>query len=275
MDKIALKRLVEDALREDIAWGDITTEVCIDASQACKASLTSKSHSVVCGLEVFAMCFRLLDPGCTIEFACLEGSNVKPGDIVATILGKTSAILTAERTALNFFCHMSGIATATARAVSALEGTDCIVADTRKTLPLLRMIEKYAVMVGGGANHRFDLSSLVLIKDNHIKACGSITDAIRLASAATSHTMKIECEVTTPKEAMEAADAGADIIMLDNMSPDDISQLLAVMPEGIYYEASGGITIENCREYALAGVDVISMGSIIHSAPYANFSLEF
>lgn len=275
MDKVRLNKLVEAALQEDIAWGDITAELCISAQSMTKAALVAKTNAVVCGIQPFASCFTMLDPKIEIEIVKPEGSVVVPGDVVAYVQGKTGAILSAERTALNFFCHMSGIATATARVMEKLEDTKCIVTDTRKTLPLLRMIEKHAVKVGGGMNHRFDLSSLVLIKDNHIKAAGSITEAIRLASARISHTMKIECEVTGIDEALEASKAGADIIMLDNMSPSMIATVVDQLPDDIYIEASGGITIDNCREYALAGVDVISMGSITHSAAYANFSLEF
>lgn len=275
MDKVRLNKLVEAALQEDIAWGDITAELCISAQSMTKAALVAKTNAVVCGIQPFASCFTMLDPKIEIEIVKPEGSVVVPGDVVAYVQGKTRAILSAERTALNFFCHMSGIATATARVMEKLEDTKCIVTDTRKTLPLLRMIEKHAVKVGGGMNHRFDLSSLVLIKDNHIKAAGSITEAIRLASARISHTMKIECEVTSIDEALEASKAGADIIMLDNISPSMIATVVDQLPDDIYIEASGGITVDNCREYALAGVDVISMGSITHSAPYANFSLEF
>lgn len=275
MDKIKLKQLVEAALQEDIAWGDITAELCISAQSVTKAALVAKTNAVVCGIQPFTSCFTMLDPKIEIEIVKPEGSVVVPGDVVAYVQGKTRAILSAERTALNFFCHMSGIATATARVMEKLEDTKCIVTDTRKTLPLLRMIEKHAVKVGGGMNHRFDLSSLVLIKDNHIKAAGSVTEAIRLASARISHTMKIECEVTSIDEALEASKAGADIIMLDNMPPSMITTIVDQLPDDIYIEASGGITIDNCREYALAGVDVISMGSITHSAAYANFSLEF
>ncbi len=275
MDKVRLKKLVESALQEDIAWGDITSELCISAQSVTRAALVAKTDAVVCGIQPFAMCFKRLDAKTEIDVRKLEGSVVVPGDVVAYVQGRTRAILSAERTALNFFCHMSGIATATAKVMEKLEGTDCVVTDTRKTLPLLRMIEKHAVKVGGGMNHRFDLSSLVLIKDNHIKAAGSITEAINLASAGISHTMKIECEVTNASEAMEAAQAGADIIMLDNMSPSMIAGIVGQLPDDVYTEASGGITINNCREYAEAGVDVISMGSITHSAPYANFSLEF
>ena len=275
MDKIAIERLVADALREDLVWGDVTTNSLIPPNSTTVASLYAKSDSIVCGLPLFHATFRQLDPNINFKILSDEGSSVSPGMMVATIEGKTRAILSAERTALNFFNHMSGIATLAGKAVKKLEGTNCVVADTRKTLPLLRMIEKYAVKVGGGQNHRFDLSSMVLIKDNHIKAIGSVGAAVRLAAEKVSYTLKIECEVTNLEQAREAADAGADIILFDNMSPSDIRDAITCLPQDLYFEASGKITLENCQEYALAGVNIISMGSLTHSAPYSDFSLEF
>jgi nicotinate-nucleotide pyrophosphorylase (carboxylating) len=275
MDKIALEKMVEAALREDISWGDVTTESLIPTDSVTTAKLVSKSNSVVCGLLPFSMTFSKLDPNCTFIQHVEEGTLVEPGTEVVTVTGKTRAILTAERTALNFFNHMSGIATMTRRVASILEGTDCRVVDTRKTLPLLRMIEKYAVKVGGAQNHRHDLSQLVLIKDNHIQAVGSVGEAVRRAANSVSFSVKIECEVTNLGQALEAVEAGADILLFDNMQPFEISEAISQLPEDIYFEASGNISPNNCLEYAKVGVDFISMGRLTHSAPYADFSLEF
>ena len=274
MDKIALAWLVEKALREDIAWGDITANALIPEDSTTVANLTAKSESVVCGLEAFMMAFEILDHNTRIEVKIKEGTKTQHGDVVATVEGKTRSILTSERTALNFFNHMSGIATQTRRVADKIEGTGCTVVDTRKTLPMLRMIEKYAVKIGGGQNHRHDLSSLYLIKDNHIKAIGSVEKAVKRAKSASIYT-KIECEVTNLVEAIEAAEAGADIILFDNMKPEDIKAAIKALPERLLFEASGNIKLENCLEYAQSGVNAISMGSLTHSAPYADFSLEF
>lgn len=274
MDKIALASLVDKALREDIAWGDVTSNALIPEDSVSVAHLTAKSESVVCGLEAFEMAFKNLDPCVSVEIKINEGSKTKYGDVVATVEGKTRSILTSERTALNFFNHMSGIATLTNRVAQTIEGTGCTVVDTRKTLPLLRMIEKYAVNIGGGQNHRHDLSSLYLIKDNHIKAVGSAGKAVKRAKIASIYT-KIECEVTDLAQALEASEAGADIILFDNMNPEEIKAAIKALPERLLFEASGNIKLENCRKYAESGVNAISMGSLTHSAPYADFSLEF
>lgn len=274
MDKIALASLVEKALREDIVWGDVTSNVLIPEDSMSVAYLTAKSESIVCGLGAFEKAFKILDPSTRMEIKIEEGSETKYGDVVAIIDGSTRSMLTAERTALNFFNHMSGIATLTRKIADKIEGTGCTVVDTRKTLPLLRIIEKYAVKIGGGQNHRHDLSSLYLIKDNHIKAIGSVGKAVKRAKIASIYT-KIECEVTNLDQALEASEAGADIILFDNMRPEEIKAAIKTLPEWLLFEASGNIKLENCREYAESGVHAISMGSLTHSAPYADFSLEF
>lgn len=274
MDRLNLHRLVEKALKEDIAWGDITTNALIPHDSLTTARLTAKSESVVCGLDAFELAFKILDPSVSVNIRVPEGSKTRHDDVVAVVEGKTRSILTSERTALNFFNHMSGIATLTHKVAEKIEGTNCTVVDTRKTLPLLRMIEKYSVKIGGGQNHRHDLSSLYLIKDNHIQAVGSIAKAVNSAKKAAIYT-KIECEVTNLAEAIEASDAGADIILFDNMKPDLISEAIKALPKHLLFEASGNIKLENCLEYAQSGVHAISMGSLTHSAPYADFSLEF
>ena len=274
MDKIALIWLVEKALKEDIAWGDITANVLIPEDSMTVANLMAKSESVICGLDAFVMAFKVFDPNTHVEVKIKEGAKTQHGDIVAIVEGKTRSILTSERTALNFFNHMSGIATLTSKVTLKIQDTGCTVVDTRKTLPMLRMIEKYAVKIGGGQNHRRDLSSLYLIKDNHIKAVGSVEKAVKRAKSASIYT-KIECEVTSLAQAVEASEAGADIILFDNMKPEDIKAAIKALPKGLLFEASGNIKIDNCLEYAQSGVNSISMGSLTHSAPYADFSLEF
>jgi nicotinate-nucleotide pyrophosphorylase (carboxylating) len=274
MDRIALYSLVEKALIEDISWGDITSNALIPQDSITIAKLTAKSDSVVCGLDAFELAFKIHDPSIHVTIKINEGSKTNHGDIVAVVEGNTRSILTSERTALNFFNHMSGIATLTRKVSERIENTGCKVVDTRKTLPLLRMIEKYSVRIGGGQNHRHDLSSLYLIKDNHIQAVGSIEKAVKSAKKAAIYT-KIECEVTNLAGAIEASDAGADIILFDNMKPEQIKEAIKELPKNLLFEASGNIKLENCLEYAQSGVHAISMGSLTHSAPYADFSLEF
>ncbi len=274
MEQITLKKLVKKALLEDIAWGDITTALTIPEGSVSTAILLAKSDAVVCGTQAFLLAFKMLDKEIKAEVFKNEGEQTSKGDIVLKITGKTRAILTAERTALNIFCHMSGIATLTRQVASKIAGTGCKVADTRKTLPLLRAIEKYAVKIGGGVNHRMDLSSSILIKDNHIKAAGGIANAVRLAKNGAPHVMKIEVEATSLAEAKEAINSSVDIILLDNMTPTQIREVIQVVPKGVILEASGNITLDNCQDYANTGIHIISMGSLTHSAKYADFSLE-
>jgi len=269
------KRLVEMALLEDNPWGDVTTNTLIPKDDATLAHLTAKSKSIACGHDFFKLAFSLVDPATKFEEFYPEGSRVNPGDIVITVEGDTQSILTAERVALNFFCHMSGIATFTRNIVTLLEGTDTVIADTRKTLPLLRLAQKHAVRVGGGTNHRMDLSSHVLIKDNHIAACGGVWGAVTRAKESVSHVIKVEVEVKNLDQVREAVDAGADILLLDNMTPAQIANVVEIIPENVITEASGGIDLSNVRDYADAGVDVISMGCLTHSVKNADFSLEF
>lgn len=275
MGTIETKKIVQKALREDLAWGDITSELTIPEESKSSAKLTAKSDSVVCGLEFFKTAFLLLDSGIIFEGELPDGTFVKKGDIVVSIYGKTRPMLAAERTALNFFNHLSGIATLTRSITEKVSSTNCRITDTRKTLPLLRAAQRYAVTVGGGVNHRMDLSSSVLIKDNHLRAVGSVSKAVILAKQKAPHVMKVEVEVTNLAEAKEAFESGADIVMLDNMTPDQIKEIVKIAPKNVILEASGKITAENCLEYAKTGVHVISMGSLTHSAKSSDFSLEF
>lgn len=275
MGPLEINKIVQKALREDLAWGDITSELTIPLESKSSAKLTAKSDSVVCGLKFFKSAFLLLDPGIIFEGEIPDGTFVKKGDIVVSIYGKTRPMLAAERTALNFFNHMSGIASLTRLITDKVLSTNCRITDTRKTLPLLRAIQRYAVTVGGGVNHRMDLSSSVLIKDNHLRAVGSVSKAVSLAKQKAPHVMKIEVEVTNLAEAKEAFESGADIVMLDNMTPDQIREIAKIAPKNVILEASGKITAENCLEFAKAGAHVISMGSLTHSAKSSDFSLEF
>jgi nicotinate-nucleotide pyrophosphorylase (carboxylating) len=270
-----IKEQVRLALMEDTPWGDITSELLIPSDSTSTAHLTSKSDSVACGHEYFVTAFLLLDEYIEIEEFIYEGDRVRPGDIVMTVKGDTRSILQAERVALNYFCHMSGIATEVRKIATVIKDTDCKVIDTRKTLPHLRHAQKYAVKIGGGMNHRMDLSSAILIKDNHILAVGSVSKAVSLAKENAPHVMKVEVEVKNIDEAHEAINAGANILLLDNMNPAQIEKILEIVPDGIITEASGGINPTNCRGYAESGVDTISMGWLTHSVKSADFSLEF
>lgn len=266
---------VKRALLEDAPWGDITSDLMINECETSTAHLMSKSDSVACGHEYFSTSFKLLDESVLVEIYIPEGSWVKPGEIVMTLKGNTRAILRAERIGLNYFCHMSGIATEVRKIATLIRDTDCKVVDTRKTLPHLRLSQKHAVKVGGGINHRMDLSSAILIKDNHICAVGNVADAVALAKENSPHTMSVEVEVTDIDQAKSAISAGADILLLDNMSPEQIEEILEIVPEGVRTEASGGITPLNCKAYAQTGVDTISMGYITHSVKSVDYSLEF
>lgn len=275
MGPIEIKKIVQKALHEDLAWGDITSELTIPEESKSSAKLTAKSDSVVCGLEFFKTAFLLLDPGIIFEGEISEGTFVKKGEIAVSLYGKTRPILAAERTALNFFNHMSGIATLTRSIAEKVSASNCRITDTRKTLPLLRAVERYSVKVGGGVNHRMDLSSSILIKDNHLRAVGSVAKAVAIAKQKAPHVMKVEVEVTNLSEAKEAFESGADIVLLDNMTPDQIREIVKIAPKNIILEASGKINAENCHDYAKTGVHVISMGSLTHSAKSSDFSLEF
>jgi len=275
MEQLTIRNLVRKALEEDLAWGDITSSIMVPEDDMIGARLLCKSECVLCGEYPFTMAFEEVDPLIQCDFHIKEGTLIKPGETAARIFGPTKGMLMAERVALNFLNHMSGIATQTRAVVESIEGTACRVTDTRKTLPLLREIQRHAVRVGGGTNHRMDLSSLVLIKDNHIRAVGSVSKAVLLAKSKVSHVMKVEVEVTCASEAKEAFDAGADIVMLDNMTPDQIKEIVRMKPPHVILEASGKITPQNARDYAESGVDVISMGFLTHSVKSADFSLEF
>ncbi len=274
---ILYRRLIEEALKEDLGHGDVTTNALIEASLRGIGLLRAKEELILCGLEVVREVFSLLDP--TLVFIPLrkDGENLKPGEVAAEIRGKISSILKGERVALNFVQHLSGIATYTRKFVEAVKGFSVKIIDTRKTTPGLRVLEKYAVVCGGGVNHRFGLSDGVLIKDNHIKACGSIKEALKRAKENLPHVYKIEIEVKDLAELKEAILAGADTVLLDNMSPDTLKEAVALarrLNKEVLLEASGGVNLENVREVAATGVDLISVGRLTHSAPAVDLHLK-
>jgi nicotinate-nucleotide pyrophosphorylase (carboxylating) len=270
--------IVDLALAEDISHGDVTSEAIIPADLHGKASILVKGNGVLAGGEVARRVFLRVDPSLKVDVLTKDGARVQPGDIVATVSGKVISILKAERVALNFLQRLSGIASQTARYVAETKGYDVIITDTRKTTPGLRLLEKYAVRMGGGQNHRFHLGDGVLIKDNHLaalRALGmSLKDIVSKAKQNAPEGLKVEVEVNTIEEATAAVEGGADIIMLDNMSPDEMRQVLSLIPEHVKTEASGGITLENVRSVAMTGVNIISIGALTHSSKALDISLE-
>ena len=269
-----LGRAIEMALEEDVGLGDVTTQATVPADAEGTGRMWAKEPGVIAGLEVAAAVFEWLSP--EVEFIPLveEGASVERGDSLATIEGDLRSILTGERTALNFIQRLSGVATQTAALVAAITGTGVQVIDTRKTTPGLRMLEKYAVSLGGGANHRWALDSGVLIKDNHIIAAGGVTQALQAARAAAPHSLSLEIECKELGQVQEALDAGADIVMLDNMRGDILREALTTVNGRCKIEVSGGITLENIREVALPGVNWISVGALTHSVKAIDISLD-
>jgi nicotinate-nucleotide pyrophosphorylase (carboxylating) len=265
---------VHRALAEDVGKGDLTSNALIPEDAHTEGIIYSKDSGVLAGMPVARRVFELLDPEVEIEQELKDGSTLVPGSVIARIRGKGRAVLTGERTALNFLQRLSGVATATADLVKILEGTGAHLVDTRKTTPGLRLLEKYAVRIGGGCNHRLGLDDGVLIKDNHIKAAGGITEAVRCAKEQIPHTIKIEVEVESIDQIHEALDAGADIIMLDNMPPALMRDAVKITAGKVPLEASGGITRETIREVAETGVDLISVGAVTHSARALDISLD-
>ena len=272
--------LIRRALAEDGAEADITTLCTVPAEQQAKADVIARQAGIIAGLTVAAATFRELDLQVSVELLVEDGATVQAGQVVAHISGPARSVLSAERVALNFLGHLSGIATLTAQCVRALEGTKARILDTRKTTPGLRSLEKEAVRLGGGHNHRFNLSDGVLIKDNHITTAGGITQAIILARHYAHHLLKVEVECETLAEVQEALDAGADVLLLDNMEVDTMRsavELVRRVAPKVLIEASGSIGTNPAKLTAVAatGVDFISLGAITHSAPNFDVSLEF
>jgi len=277
-DNEQIDNIVDLALAEDLGHGDVTSEALIPPELRGKAFILARAGGVLAGGEVVRRVFIKVDPSLKFEKLLKDGAKVKPGDIVASIFGRVISILRAERTALNFLGRLSGIATYTAQFVAETKGLRAKISDTRKTTPGLRYLEKYAVRLGGGQNHRLHLGSAILIKDNHLTALRSLgvslKDIVARAKQRAPKGLTVEVEVGTIDEALEAVEGGADIIMLDNMSPDEIQRVKGLIPGHIETEASGGITLANVRAVARAGVDIISIGALTHSAPALDFSLE-
>lgn len=274
LNKIYVDHLINNALLEDINYVDVATDYLIPDEQEGSAQFIAKADGVLCGLDVALRVFEILQPDFKAEVFKKDGDVLKKGDIIAKVYGKTKNILKGERTALNLIQHMSGVATATNKAVKIIEGTKATIADTRKTLPGLRPIEKYAVTVGGGRNHRYNLSDCAMLKDNHVDAGGGITNAVKTLKAKLGHTVKIELEVRNLEELKEALEAQVDIIMLDNMSCEDMKKAVEITDGRAKLEASGGITDDTLYDIAQTGVDIISMGAITHSVKAFDISLK-
>lgn len=278
MNKITMTlnvdHLIKEALQEDISSEDVTTNAVMKEAVTGEVQLICKQDGVVAGLDVFRRVFELLDENVKIEFYCKDGDEVKKGELMGVVTGDIRALLSGERVALNYLQRMSGIATYTHSVAKLLEGTKTKLLDTRKTTPNMRIFEKYAVRVGGGYNHRYNLSDGVLLKDNHIGAAGSVTKAVQMAKEYAPFVRKIEVEVENLDMVKEAADAGADIIMLDNMSPEDMKEAIRIIDGRAETECSGNVTKENIDRLTSLGVDYISSGALTHSAPVLDISLK-
>lgn len=266
--------LILQALREDISSEDVTTNAVMPKAQKGEAQLICKQDGILAGLWVFQRVFELLDEKICVEFQFVDGEEVKTGDLIGTVTGDIRAILSGERTALNYLQRMSGIATYTNSVSKLLAGSGIKLLDTRKTTPNNRIFEKYAVKTGGGYNHRYNLSDGVLLKDNHIGAAGGVKEAITMAKEYAPFVRKIEVECETLSMVAEAVEAGADIIMLDNMTVEEMQQAVALIDKKAEIECSGNVTRENIANYISMGVDYISSGALTHSAPIMDISLK-
>ena len=274
LNQFYVDNLIKTALLEDINYVDITTDYLIPEDQENEAKFLAKADGVLCGIEVALRVFTLIQPDFQYEVFIHDGEEVKKGDIIAKIKGKTRTILKGERTALNLLQHMSGISSMTNRIVKIVEGTNASIADTRKTLPGMRPLQKYAVTVGGGKNHRFNLSDAAMLKDNHIDAGGGITNAVTKLRTKLGHMAKVELEVRTLDELREALSVDVDVIMLDNMVNDTMREAVKIADGKALLEASGGITEETIRGVAETGVDIISIGALTHSVKAFDISLK-
>lgn len=273
---IMIEPLVRAALLEDLGRaGDLTTDAIVPAGHRATTVLAARQPGVVAGLDLAALAFRLIDPAITVTVERPDGAEVSPGTMIAVAEGPARGLLTAERTALNFLCRLSGVATATTGLVAAVRGHKAQIVCTRKTTPGLRGIEKYAVRAGGGGNHRFGLDDAVLIKDNHVAIAGGIRPAVERARAGVGHMVKIELEVDTLAQLEEALGLGVDAVLLDNMTPDELRQAVAMVGGRAVTEASGRVTPSTAPAIAAAGVDLISVGWLTHSAPVLDIGLDF
>ncbi len=266
--------IIKRALAEDINYIDLATDYLLDDEEVSTANFVSKAEGVLCGIDCALRVFTLIDSDVKSEIKIKDGGKVSKGDVIAVVTGRTKSILKGERTALTILQHMSGIASETAKYVACCEGTNCSIAETRKTLPGLRALEKYAVVVGGGKNHRFNLSDGAMLKDNHIDAYGSLTNAVAALRAKVGHMVKIEVEVRNFDELWEALNCKADVIMLDNMTTEQMAECVKIAGGKSVLEASGNITLANAAEVARTGVDIISVGALTHSVKAFDISLR-
>jgi nicotinate-nucleotide pyrophosphorylase (carboxylating) len=274
-----VRNLVAAWLAEDIGRGDVTTNTVVPGDVFGRARMEAREPCVVAGMAVAALCFKLtaerFDGMLEFKEVVADGGRVEAGEVLARIEGPLAPILTAERTALNLLARLCGVATITSRYVDAVVGTKTKIVDTRKTTPGMRSLQKYAVTVGGGSNHRFGLDDGILIKDNHLVAAGGVTEALTRARSGAPHGLRVEVEVATLEELKEALDGGAEAILLDNMSPDTVAEAVRINEGRALLEVSGGINLDTVRSYAMTGVDLISVGALTHSAPSIDLALEF
>ena len=274
-----IERVVRSALEEDLGWGDVTTDSLVDPTLRASGRIVAREPGVLAGIAVAAEVFRQVDPSVEIGFEKADGDRLVRGDVVMSVAGPAAALLRAERTALNFLQRLSGVATQTARYVERIQGLPAKVIDTRKTTPGLRCLEKYAVRMGGGHNHRHGLGDGVLVKDNHLVALAlegaGIAEAVRRARDRVPHTIKIEVEADTLDQVKEALEAGSDLILLDNMTPEEMRTAVQMSGGRAVLEASGGITLDTIRGVAETGVDLISVGALTHSVKALDLALDF
>ena len=274
LNQFYIDNLIKEAISEDINYIDVSADYLIPENQRNDSYFVAKADGILCGLDIAMRVFTLLDDTFTYTVHKNDGDEVKAGDLIVEFNGKTACLLKGERTALNIIQHMSGIATATNKAVKLVEGTNASVTDTRKTLPGLRALQKYAVVCGGGKNHRYNLSDGAMLKDNHIDAGGGITNAVAILRSKLGHMVKIEVETRNFDEVKEAVEAGADIIMLDNMTNAQMKECVEYINGRAKTEASGNITLDNIAEVAKTGVDIISLGALTHSVKAFDISMK-
>lgn len=274
MNQLKLRMLLQSFLLEDIGDNDITSQAIFPLDEVGKGVFIAKENGIISGLGIIKEAYHLLGSQVQVNHYFTEGDRVAPGQTIAEVVGPISHLLTGERVILNLMQRMSGIATITNRCVEAINDSSIQICDTRKTMPGLRMLDKYAVVIGGGRNHRQGLYDGVMIKDNHISFSGSITKAVKAVRKNVGHMVKIEVETETKEEVMEAVEAGADVIMFDNCTPEQVKEFAAYVPEAIVTEASGGIKLENLTSYAGTGVNYISLGFLTHSVQALDISLQ-
>ncbi|MFC0298592.1 carboxylating nicotinate-nucleotide diphosphorylase [Geobacillus jurassicus] len=274
MNRLKLEQLLRQFFLEDIGDGDVTSETIFPAHERASGMFIAKADGVVAGVGIIAVGYQLLDPRIEVTLVKRDGERIQAGETIAAATGPVGPLLSGERVILNLLQRLSGIATVTRQAVDLLGDSHTRICDTRKTTPGLRMLEKYAVRCGGGYNHRFGLYDGVMIKDNHIAFCGSIARAVKTVRERLGHMVKIEVETETEAEVLEAVEAGADVIMFDNRTPDEVRAFVQLVPKSIITEASGGITLANVAAYGATGVDYISLGFLTHSAPALDISFN-